>query len=271
MYWYNGFIIPITEVKTCQLPDDNVEHYVGYEDDGELHVQTSVHDAIILHALITVITNNANTNENIWYGDERHGLVMSGQTHFQQHQTVHFQYAMGLDVEGILNNSTYFTKITAGRCGDEDVAMPYAEVTEIHSMWKEDGAWRVSATADNKLGHFVSGDCSYNDISVEGSEILAPIGASYIVMSIIATNNKRYPLVRFVAQNKWTSRTQARQQMPSNSIKLREDGLASNELKAICSYIIHKESTGQIEKGLDNETFVYCRNGFPVPMYDYEV
>jgi len=269
-YWALGELITVTSSKKIQFTNDSLEHYVAFESDGELHVQTSTTDAITKHVLVAVITNNAIANEPVWFADERHGIKQSGESHLIIHATRGFANVYGLDVQGLVDNGTTFTKITAGLSYDEDIPMAFAETTAIPSLYREGvgGAWRLTPTTSNKLAHFVLTKAVYNRYNA-GTDTwdLYEIDSNYIATTFLATNNVLAPIVRLVSQSADASRTIARAKAPANWYRIKKTGLPSSEAHAICSIVVHMENTGQIELGTDNEIYSDCRAGFPIQMY----
>ncbi len=269
-YWFQGDYIEVSEAKFCQLSDDCNEHFIAYESDGELHMQTDVQDAIIHNTLISVIANNSIENEPVWFADERHGIVMDGQTHLQQHSTQGFKHVSGKVISGLVNNGETFSSISAGTSGDEDIKMIFAEITEAKTLYRDglNGCWRLTQTATNLLGHFVGGKCVYNRYTI-GTDTwdLAEINSDYVIMSFIATNNVFAPISRLVGQTLYANRGTARDHAPAEFVRLKTEGLPSHEYHSLVSIIIHDESDGQIETGADGEIYVDCRYGYPVQMF----
>ncbi len=266
-YWYKGIFKEVTTAKFIQV-DANFAGYVYYTEDGDLHVgETSAKELIIRTTLIAYIYNNPNTSEVVWFADERHGIVMDGQTHLQQHMSQGFFRVTGLEISGLTNNGTYFTSITGGSGGDEDIQMNFPTSTTMPKVFKEDGYFSITDD-DNKLGIFRGGKCCYNDVSNVGSEDLVEIDSDYVIMMPIATNNKIHPFVSLVGQTLHPDRGVGRDYLPAEFYRIKASGLPSHEFSQLNGMIIHNESTGQIEKGADGEVYIDWRYGFPMSVFE---
>jgi len=266
-FWYQGTLHEITDLKTIEIPDDSLGNYVHYDAFGTLQVATSLHDMIVDHTLLAEINNNATTGQHIYFADERHGIVMDGQTHLNIHSQRGFGWVNGLDVTGLVNNGSTFTEIESGRCGDEDIPMSFAAVSTAPFLHRAgaDGAW-VLEPATNTLGHFVGGKVQWNEWTGATWQ-LSEIDSDYVIMTTFATNNKQYPIMRVIGQYLHPDRGTAREHLASNVWELQMNGLPSPEMRAIFSVIIHIENTGQIEVGADDEIWVDCRHSYPVSRY----
>jgi len=266
-FWYQGTQHVITDTRSLVLPDDSAANYVHYDAAGAMQVSTDLHDMIVDHTLIAMIGNNATTGEHIYFADERHGIVMDGQTHLNIHSQRGFGWVNGLDITGLVNNGSTFTEIASGKCGDEDIPMVFSAITTAPFAHRAgaDGAW-VYEPATNKLGHLVGAKVQWNEWTGAIWQ-LSDIGSDYVIMSFFATNNKQYPIVRVIGQELHADRTTARQELESSIFDLMMNGMPSPEMKSLFSCIIHVESVGQIETGLDGEIYVDCRKGFPMSRY----
>ncbi len=268
-YWYKGELKEETVAKKIVLPA-GFKGYIYYDETGELtQGETDVRELIIRTTLVSYIYINSLTDQLVWYADERHGIVMDGQTHLQQHQHPGaFFVAKGLEITGIADNQSTFSTIGAGACGDEDVVSRYSEITQMSKLFRgTNGDWSIDEIPDNELGIFRSGDCSYNRDNGDGSWDLVGIGSDYVIMMPLASNNKLYPVIMLVGQKLHLNRGAARDNMPAEYFRINSEGLPSNEMHPLGSMIIHRESDGQIETGADGEIYTDCRAGFPVGVF----
>ena len=266
-YWNSGELVTVTGAKTIQL-DADFKGYIGYNDAGALDGSvTDIRNLIVRRPLIAYLYLNATSGELVWYADERHGIVMDGQTHLQQHNSTGFFVASGLDISGIVNNGETFTTISAGACGDEDIKMTFSEITTCPKLYKEGslGEWRISDD-DNSLGIFRDSKCCYN-LDTAGTWSLSEINFDYVIMIHIATNNKLHPVVALVGQTLHLDRGAARDNAPAEFFRINAAGLPSHEFHPLTSIIIHDETDGQIEVGADGEIYTTCKHGFPMGIF----
>lgn len=266
-YWFQGALVEVTGSKSIQLTV-GFDGYVCYDSDGELDdTVTDIRELIVRRPLVAYLYLNATNNELVWYADERHGIVMSGQSHLRAHQDRGLFIGSGLNISGIVNNGTTFAAISEGGAGDEDIKMFFSEITTIPKAYKEGaaGEWRISDD-DSNLGIFRSAKCCYN-LNTAGTWTLQEIDGDYVIMMPIATNNKLAPTVMLVGQTLHLTRGAARDNSPAEFFRIDAAGLPGKELKPLGSMIIHNEATGQIEVGADGEIYTICKHGFPIGIF----
>jgi len=266
-YWYKGSFKVVHGAKFIQLASD-FKGYVYYDETGELTVGSSnVEELIVRTTLVAYLYINGTSGELVWYADERHGIVMDGQTHLQQHQNSGFFIAAGLDITGLVDAGTTFTSISAGAAGDEDIKMTFAQVSTMSKLYKEgtSGEWRITDN-DNKLAIFRTAKACYN-LDTAGTWSLSEIDLDYVSMVGAATNNKLAPVVLLVGQELYADRTIARNKTPYAFYTINAAGLPSSEIHPIFSFIVTGEATGELEEGTDGEIYVSCKKGFPVPIF----
>ena len=266
-YWRHGYLIEETGSKSIQVAAD-FKGYIGYDANGDLiDTITDIRELIVRTPLVAFLYLNETKSTIEWLGDERHGIVMDGQTHLQQHQNQGFFVGGGLDIIGLINNGTTFTSIDAGGCGDEDVKMFYSSISTMPKLYKEGvaGEWTITDD-DNKLGIFSGGLCSYN-LDTAGTWSLATIGLDYVIMMPIATNNKLAPIVMLVGQSLHANRGAARDNAPAEFHRIDSYGLPSNEYHQLGSIIIHNSGTGQIEIGANGEIWTSWNKNFPMKIF----
>ena len=267
-YWRHGVLVTVTDAKRIQLAV-GFDGYVGYNADGELDgTVTDVRELIVRTPLVTYLYLNATEGELVWFADERHGIVESGQTHLMAHQDDGFFISSGLDISGLVNNGATFTAIAAGAAGDEDIKMSFSDIASMKKLYKEGALaeWRITDD-DNSLGIFRAGDCCYN-LNTAGVWSLTPIANDYVVVMPIATNNKLAPIVMLIGQKLHLNRGEARDHAPAEYYRINAVGLPSKELRQLASIIIHNESAGQIETGANGEIYIDWKHKIPVAMFD---
>ena len=250
-YWYHGSLVEVTGAKFIQVAV-GFKGYIGYNSSGDLDdTITDVRELIVRTPLVTYLYLNAAKGTVEWFADERHGIVMDGQTHLQQHQSTGFFVGAGLDINGITNNGTIITSVDSGGCGDEDIKMFFSSVSTVPKIYMEGSEWTITDD-DNKLGIFVAAKCSYN-LDTLGVWSLAEINADRVVMYLIASNNKLHPLVWLVGQELHATRGIARAKAASDYWRVVLAGLPSNEFHPVGSVILNSEVNGTAEVGADGE------------------
>jgi len=263
-YWFEGELIEVTGIKTYQVPVSGA-NYLCFNSSGDLEIENDARTVIMHKALVALVYNNE--TDNIFFADERHGLVMDGHTHLNLHQTRGFKWAKaggGCEVYGISNSATTFTKISESKYTDEDIRMSIPEITTAPFMYKNSSGFWVLTAEDDALGHTDSGDLQYNPVAGGLSNVS---GGDYIIMSMWATNNKRYPIVKIIGQDIFTARGDARDRLSAYVTELSTDGLPAPEMIPFASYILHESDNG-IYPGDNGELWIDCRCAFPVSKFD---
>ncbi len=265
-YYYNGIKVTKTAIETVQHTDADGSYFIGFGSDGNLLVEASVYDAIMKDVACAIVTANTTNTEKIVFANERHGLQMDSITHKEAHETVGARWAnVGLEIEGLANNGTDFTKITAGAFY-EDIKHSVAEVETAPFVWRDGTTgWRISAV-DDLLGYKVGAKVQYN-LDTTGTWSIEDIGSDYILCHFFATNDAEFPFFKLLGQTLYANRGEARDKIFQEIATLKTNGLPTPEMVHIGSCIVHNESTGQIEKGSDDEIWIDFRSQQFVPRY----
>ena len=267
-YWYQGAFVEDTGIQTLQMDDDG-GGYVYLDSDGTLAQGGTAFSLIVQKTLVAYVGWNTTENELFYFADERHGISMNPVTHLYAHATRGFAWGkMGSDITGLADNGNTFTAVTIGLWADEDFEHMLAEVTTAPFIWREgaDGQWRMSA-ASNALGYIPASTLVWNNEDSGGAGVwgldVATSDNDYMIYTFWASNNALAPIVRTVSQTYQASRSDARDRVESEVHKIQTDGLPSPELSPIGSMIIHNRTSGQIEKGSDDEIWIDHRFGTP--------
>lgn len=265
-YWRHGVLVTHTGAKFITLAV-GFKGYLIYDENGNLdNTETDPRVLIVGAPLVSYIYLNAAKGTVEWLGNERHGIVESGQTHLMKHMDGGFFVVQGLDITGIADNSGVFTGISAGKGGDEDVAMVYQATTTIPKLYREGTEWVIDDD-DNKLGKYNGSlECCYN-LDTAGTFSLVAIGGSYVIMMWIATNNKIHPIVAIVGQTLHSTRKDARDHADDEFFRINASGFPVQEASRLASMIIHDQASGEIETGVDGEVYVYYKQRNQVKHY----
>jgi len=262
-YWRHGVLVEETGAKFIQLAA-GFKGYVGYDSAGDMDDTITDARALIIRTPLIAYMYLNNTKSTVeWFADERHGQVMSGQTHLQQHMSTEFFHSTGLDITGIANNVATFTAIGSGSAGDEDIKMMFSSISTAPKIYMEGVASEWTITDDDaNLAIFSGGKACYNDIS--GTPALVEIDNDRVVMTAMATNNKIHPVVWLVGQDLHATRGVARIKANSDYFRIKTAGMPSHEFFPIGSVIVNDEANGYCEIGADDELWIDHRQRFPV-------
>jgi hypothetical protein len=268
--WIDGTKHIKTSIETVSLQTPTagvIAYYFNHE--GVLSWgSTPIEGLFEEYAVVSVVTYNTIESKKILFRDERHGCNMDGTTHKYLHNSIGTGYVSGATIYGLVDNATDLTTIDGGVFYDEDLPDTTPSQTTLPFWFREGigGQWNSSTLVNTKLGYSPAGAVQYN-LNTGGVWSLEDIGNSYIIMHIIYSGDVKYPYVKIIGQNLYGDRTTARERLDSEVSLLQLDGLPSPEFKFLYSMIIHNESTGQIETGLDGEIYIDHRTGHPAARF----
>jgi hypothetical protein len=141
--WCRGIKFTYTTTQSVTLPDVSDLYYIYFDSNGDLDYQASFF-SLETQAPTAYVYWNADEGKTIYFGDERHGIVLDWQTHEYLHRTRGASLASGF---GIQNYTTIGTgsidvdaqvDITNGTFYDEDlqVDITHSE-TPIAESWQQ--------------------------------------------------------------------------------------------------------------------------------------
>lgn len=117
--------------ESIQLPDVSGLYFIHFTyPDCELHYTTTPTSELFLDtALVALVYWQAETQEHVYFADERHGIVMDGATHKHLHLSLGAQYRKGLrlynfyvDDTGNSGSHAQFA-CDSGQIADEDLVI----------------------------------------------------------------------------------------------------------------------------------------------------
>jgi len=120
-----------TAAESVTISDIEGVHYVYFDRTGTLRCAApgtaSTRDLIHYNAIVSILYWDADNNQQIYFADERHGISMSGATHYHFHDIWGCQWESGLglvdfDINGDGDDATAAQFGTAdGEIHDEDL------------------------------------------------------------------------------------------------------------------------------------------------------
>lgn len=272
-YWYRGERIVKTTTQSIQFAA-NTEQYVFYNSAGVLTAQTDEtgHDLIVDESLMAFIS----TMPYSQFADERHGIVMDGETHYKMHFSTAGGFchhaggdiatiANGSDAHGAVSDAGYFdedilTVVAGDPNGDATLPHIYRDITASVTTWL-----KTASTA--KLAHLVSTVAQWDD---EGT--LTPLtGTQFTHSTFWATNNVIHPVVKMVGQHMYddgnanASRKLARRHIEQDVLNIRLAGLPDPEMMMFGAVLV--DADGECVIGEDKELWIDYRAGFSADRY----
>lgn len=218
--WCRGIKYTYTSPESVTIPDTTGLYYIFFDENGDIGYQTTFFD-FETQALTSYIYWNADTNQAVYFGDERHGIVLDWQTHEYLHRTRGAAFARGLelvsytvsgggaidaDAQVSLENGTFF---------DEDIqvdiehsATPVANTWQqdlqgpgrIPVLWRNGTSWTLDAVTDFPLKAGVTNP-QYNSEGI--GQIWSAVDLAdnkYVSVFIIATHNLGNPVMAVMGQ-----------------------------------------------------------------------
>jgi len=217
--WCKGVKYTYTSAQTVVIPNTTGLHFIYFSASGVLSTQMS-YFTWEEHAPTAYIYWNATTSTAVYFGDERHGVVLDWQTHEYLHRTRGAAIANGFLASGYtLNNSATNAAtqiaIESGTFFDEDMkidivstATPTAGTyqqnllfpAKIPVLHLQGTSWVMDAPTDFPFRQGTSRP-QYNSVS-GGVWSTADVGNNqHATTWILATNNLTYPVIAIIGQS----------------------------------------------------------------------
>lgn len=210
--------------ESITLTNADGNHYIYYDINGTLsQTQTIDSDFFQNNAFIAIVYWNTSNNLRAYFAEERHGLIMDGQTHGYLHTVFGARYISGgalqgfsVDGTGNLASDAQFTS-DSGSIRDEDILVQYLAQAQIPVLYKQGTLWRKKP-ADSfpviysgTAGYTgASGRLAYNEL-IAGSWQLTEVGNNrFVLVHVFATNDKDNPVVGIQGIVEYTSVSAAR-------------------------------------------------------------
>lgn len=225
-YYVDGVSYTKSAQETLVIADTEGMHYIYY-DGASLTSATTFSAAIITdYAFCAAVYWDADNQEAIFFGDERHGNKMDSATHIYNHLTFGTRYGSGLGIAGI----------TADGDGDDDV---HAQLSVANgSIWDEDlqtvitngspqtlspvaqiplfyrsgasGDWRRIAATNFPITTTGTGRAAWNEWTGATWQLSEVGNLDWVCVHIVATSDVRHPIVGIVGQAEYGTLTDVR-------------------------------------------------------------
>lgn len=244
-----------TTTETKVWPALAGNHYFYFDIAGVLQT-TQVFDSTIIkdNAFISVVYWNTDNNTAPYWGEERHGLVMDGETHSYLHTVFGARYISGgalqnfnVDGSGNLAIDAQFTS-DSGSIRDEDILHQYLAQTQIPILYKQGVLWRKKAADaypviySGTAGYVGANSLLAYNLLSGGTWSLSEVpNTNFVLVHIFATNDINNPVVGIQGINTYTSISNARTGASSEITQLA--GMPFAEFVALGSVIYQTASS----------------------------
>jgi len=265
-FWCNGIKIVKTTTQSIVIPDTTGVYYIYFDNDGVLQyvLEASLPVAAFYeYSTVGIVRWNA-TQGSGEAGDERHGIRMSGATHWNNHETFGTLYVSGLDIEGLSDGGSTFTQITSGVFRDEDIKhSPTAQATcPFFYRLGAAGEW-TSVTASNEVGLKVSPATYYQWNEWDGSTWKLTEGtptSDYFITFFFATPiiTAGSGIIKLLGQNSYATVAIARAAIETELSTLRIDGLPAPEIIFLYAVVVKRD--GKLQELADGSLYYDLRS-----------
>jgi hypothetical protein len=251
--WVAGNKFTIKDAQTVTIDKSEGLHMIYFDGDGVLQSTTDPVSVLPLVAFVFESYWNASNDTSIDEGEERHGLVMDGGTHYYLHLTRGAQYISGFNVTSIVtdgtgNNATDCQiEISHGVIADEDILDDSSNSSQTVSLpaqipvWYIDGpsgTWRKSTADDFPVLNTGTGRVAYNELSGGNYQQTEVTNTKFVLYHIFGTNHIGEPIISVQGQNEYTTLAGARLAAIDEIEQLNTIGLPTLEWVPLYTLII---------------------------------
>jgi len=256
VFYSNGERFTKTTAQSIQIPDQEGNHYIYFDVDGVLKSTQVFDESIILTKAFTAIVYwDADNSKHVYFANERHGLVMDGQTHIHFHTVFGAQYISGLALEnftigdGSSNANAQYTA-DEGVIRDEDLRIQIPTQTQIPTLYRlgASGNWRRKEV--DSYPFIYSGTAGYtgangrlpfNELTGGSWQLTQIPNNGFVLVHYFATNDVEYPIVAIQGQATYNTIVAARTSANSEISQL--SGLPFAEFVPIGSVILQSSNS----------------------------
>ncbi len=266
-FYSNGVLYTKNAALTKNWPDTEGIHYFYFDANGDLQTtMTFSNDLILKYAIIAILYWDAANSASIMFCEERHGLVMSSQSHLHLHLSLGCQWKSGLgltsiiaDGDGSLDTHAQFA-VADGAVRDEDIEVAIADgspqdlspIAKIPVYWRSgaNGYWRRK-TADNfpfiesGSGGYVgvNGRMAYNQWTGAVWQLTEAGQTQCVNVHYFGTNNISEPFIAILGQQVYANAGDARIGAQTEIASLLLGALPAAEFSAIATVIFQTSTT----------------------------
>ena len=254
--WANGVRYAITTPKSIQIPDTEGNHYLYFDDDGQLtHSLSSSPDLIKRFGFTCALYWDAENKQAIPNPFcETHGVSMSPTEHYYLHYTVGTEYGYGLEVtvnasgDGSLDSHCQFAG-EAGLIFDECIAHTFQEkglTDNFRVLYRSGANWRMGAASSFPVLIGANGRAQWNDENGGNWRLLEVGSGDFVLAHIYAMPGLSHTAGTWavvMGQAVYSTASTARRGAITELAKLKLTGLPSAEFRAIATLLIETRNT----------------------------
>jgi hypothetical protein len=257
--WFSGAEHTISSTANITITDVEGQHLVYFDTDDTLHEYVNPTEAQLLTAirdkcLVALIYWDATNNVGVYVGEERHGTIMDGMTHYNLHHTRGLQWVSGLSLgdfvisTGALDTHAQFS-VATGSIADEDLGLtvsPVISTTGLPILYRDGatGSWRTVTDAgfsvyNNPAG--VTNRLMWNQWTGATWQLTEAGENDYVLCHIYATTGKTLQMYAIMGQNVYTTVKSARDGANTEISNLQVGNLPSLEMRPVATVIFETD------------------------------
>jgi len=274
-YYESGTKYTKTTAQNVVIDDTEGIHFI-YFDGATLTAVANPTDSQIeiiykIKALCTILYWDADNDEQILFGEERHGCVMDGETHYFLHAIMGTQYRSGaalnsLVTEGNGSSNTHAQfGVDAGIIADEDLVITLAAVTSttglpVYYKSGASGYWRRDFNSGFSIITAGTGRAAYNEWTGSTWQKTEITNTKFACLHVFAVNDITYPYIVIMGQEEYSTKIGAQAGARVEIDTLVTSGMPFVEFKPIATVLIQTSDsygndvqtrTREVESGVD--------------------
>ena len=244
--YIGGFKKTFSAAQSIQIPSVSGLYWIYFSrDTGLLAVQSDIgnpSDIILKHTPVAIIYWNSELAEEIYFGDERHGIVMDSATHAHLHQSIGTVYRSGLslshlsvDGNGSSNAHASF-QCSNGRIADEDIEIIVNQRSVFETFYRSGSTWNSTTASSIPLFFLPGYDLpAFNYFNGNSWELAECQNNHFILLHVVSTNDANRQTVCLLG-NSYQTKSQSRAAALSEFLSL--SGLPFSEFVPICIFFL---------------------------------
>lgn len=255
-YWAGGKRFQIEDgFSTVAWDAYEGMHYFFFDSNGTLNHSKAFETAYIReNAYVGAIYWDADNDESIYLGDERHGCSMDWATHVYLHNVHGAEYVEGLALSDIVADDTGASDThaqlgyEAGAIYDEDLEHSINAVAtpaNIPMFYKtdSDGRWRRQTPNDFPVIAISGGRLAYNQWTGATWTLTEVGNGDYVLTHLFATNDSSQEVIGVLGQNTYATVVTARAGAKTEMNDLIVAGMPFEEFVPIATIIYQTKTT----------------------------
>jgi hypothetical protein len=253
-YWDQGVKYIKYGPQSVQFPDVEGLHFFFFEGPSLGTISSFDESLLLTKTYLAVLYWDADNQEVIYFGDERHTPQMPGRTHLSLHLGIGTVYISGLaltgivaDASGALDSHAQFG-FSSGIILDEDLQIditsdPTPSLTKIYYKEGAAGNWRCDCPVNFPVKNFGAGRVAYNMMSGGTWQQFQADEGAYTLSHIFATNDTCCKLIVVQGQSQYTSLANAREAANEEILNIATEGLPFEEFVSVGTIIFQTSNS----------------------------